>query len=74
MAETSTQNSGEIVFSKILEDNQGNAYQAALNEFEKPLLKATLVHCRGNQTKAAATLGLNRGTFRKKLKQHGLHH
>jgi Fis family transcriptional regulator len=29
-------------------------------------------YCGGNQTKAARFLGLNRGTLRKKLKQHGL--
>ncbi|EXB47252.1 bacterial regulatory, Fis family protein [Acinetobacter baumannii 146457] len=39
---------------------------------EKPLLDLTLTHTRGNQTKAAELLGLNRGTLRKKLKAHGL--
>jgi Fis family transcriptional regulator len=29
-------------------------------------------HCEGNQSRAAATLGLNRATLRKKLKAYGL--
>jgi Fis family transcriptional regulator len=29
-------------------------------------------HCEGNQSRAAAILGLNRATLRKKLKQYGL--
>jgi Fis family transcriptional regulator len=39
---------------------------------EKPLLEITLTHTRGNQTKAAEILGLNRGTLRTKLKAHGI--
>lgn len=53
--------------------NHGSAYHKALAQFEKPLLKEILSQCHGNQTKAAEVLGLNRGTFRKKLIQHGLH-
>jgi Fis family transcriptional regulator len=29
-------------------------------------------HARGNQTKAAEILGINRSTLRKKLKQYGM--
>ena len=36
------------------------------------LLEKVLEYTRGNQTKAAELLGLNRGTLRKKLKQYGL--
>jgi len=43
-----------------------------LAEMEKPLLSVVLEYTRGNQTRAAEILGLNRGTLRKKLKAHGL--
>ena len=39
---------------------------------EAPLLQAVMEYTRGNQTQAAKMLGLNRGTLRKKLKQHGI--
>jgi len=39
---------------------------------EKPLLEVVMREVRGNQTHAAAVLGVNRGTLRKKLKLHGL--
>ncbi len=47
-------------------------YQMVLAEMEIPLLEKVLEYTRGNQTKAAELLGLNRGTLRKKLKQYGL--
>ncbi len=47
-------------------------YQMVLSEVEAPLLEAVLQYTRNNQTKASILLGLNRGTLRKKLKQHGL--
>lgn len=42
-------------------------YNIILAQIEPPLLKATLAYCRGNQSKAADVLGLNRATLRKKL-------
>jgi Fis family transcriptional regulator len=39
---------------------------------EAPLLATVMRHAGGNQSRAAEMLGLNRGTLRKKLKQHGL--
>jgi Fis family transcriptional regulator len=47
-------------------------YEVVLREVEAPLLREVLRHCDGNQSRAAATLGLNRATLRKKLRDHGL--
>ncbi len=47
-------------------------YQMVLAEVEAPLLEEIMRYTRNNQTKASIMLGLNRGTLRKKLKQHGL--
>ncbi len=49
-----------------------NLYDMLLAEVEAPLLKATLAHTNGNQSRAAEILGLNRGTLRKKLKIYNL--
>lgn len=43
-----------------------------LQEVEKPLFTEVLEHCDGNQSRAAAALGLNRGTLRKKLRDYNL--
>lgn len=43
-----------------------------LGEIELPLFREVLAYYGGNQSKAAAALGLNRATLRKKLQQHGL--
>ena len=45
-------------------------YDLVLSEVEGPMLQAVMEYTRYNQTKAAQMLGLNRGTLRKKLKQH----
>jgi Fis family transcriptional regulator len=47
-------------------------YRLVLEQVEKPLLKRALDYNRGNQTKAAAMLGINRGTLRKKLRSYAL--
>ena len=47
-------------------------YAMVLAEVEAPLLASVLEYTQGNQTRAAEVLGLNRGTLRKKLKQHDL--
>ncbi len=49
-----------------------DVYQMVLAEMEAPLLEEILIYTRHNQSKASRMLGLNRGTLRKKLKQHGL--
>ncbi len=47
-------------------------YDLVISEVELPLLETTMAYTRNNQSKAAQILGLNRGTLRKKLKQHNL--
>jgi Fis family transcriptional regulator len=47
-------------------------YAMVLRQIELPLLEAVLEHTRGNQSKAAEYLGLNRGTLRKKLRIYDL--
>ena len=49
-----------------------NLYEIVLREFEIPLLAEVLEHCDGNQSRAAAMLGIHRATLRKKLKDYGL--
>lgn len=47
-------------------------YPLVLAEVEAPMLQAVMEYTRYNQTRAAQMLGLNRGTLRKKLRQHGI--
>jgi len=47
-------------------------YQLVLNEVEPAVFAAVLDYAGGNQSRAAALLGLNRGTLRSKLKQYHL--
>lgn len=47
-------------------------YEVVLQEVEAPLFAEVMRHCEGNQSRAAARLGLNRATLRKKLRQYGL--
>lgn len=43
-----------------------------IHEVEGPLLREVLAWHDGNQSRAAAALGINRATLRKKLAVHGL--
>ncbi|MCK0923705.1 protein ninH [Acinetobacter pittii] len=56
----------------VLESNTTNAHAEVMALLEKPLLAETLIKTRGNQTKAAELLGLNRGTLRQRLKAHNI--
>ena len=49
-----------------------NLYPLVIGEIEKPLLQAVMHQARGNQSRAARMLGINRNTLRKKLTQYGL--
>jgi Fis family transcriptional regulator len=43
-----------------------------LNKCEKPIMQQILHRVGGNQVQAAAILGINRNTLRKKIKQYGI--
>ena len=47
-------------------------YALMLAEMEAGLLTELMKHCEGNQSRAAAVLGINRATLRKKLEASGL--
>ncbi|EDY85406.1 transcriptional regulator, Fis family protein [gamma proteobacterium HTCC5015] len=46
-------------------------YKLVVGEVEAALLKCVMEHVDHNQSHAADCLGINRGTLRKKLKDHG---
>jgi Fis family transcriptional regulator len=64
------------VVSRYLHDmghSQSNhLHEAVLAEVEPALFQEVMQHCRGNQSRAAEILGLNRATLRKKLKQYNI--
>ena len=45
----------------------GELYRDILERVERPLVEAVLNHTDGNQIRAAALLGINRNTLRKKI-------
>ncbi|MBC7215114.1 MAG: Fis family transcriptional regulator [Burkholderiaceae bacterium] len=47
-------------------------YDMLMRVVEKPLLEVVMEHTGHNQSRAAAWLGLNRNTLRKKLMEHQL--
>ena len=50
----------------------GEIYRAWLERVERPLLETVLSHTDGNQIRAAALLGINRNTLRKKITDLGI--
>lgn len=59
-------------FALLGDETPSNLYDLILQQIEAPLLAVVLEQTRGNQTKCAQILGLNRGTLRKKLKTYDL--
>lgn len=59
-------------FNALGDELPTDLYELILRQVELPLLTVVLEQSRGNQSKCAQILGLNRGTLRKKLKTYGL--
>ena len=47
-------------------------FNLVMSEVELPLLESVMEYTRGNVTRAATILGINRGTLRKKLRHYNL--
>jgi Fis family transcriptional regulator, factor for inversion stimulation protein len=47
-------------------------YELIMSQVEKPLFEVVMENTRGNITRAADLLGINRGTLRSRLKKYGL--
>jgi DNA-binding NtrC family response regulator len=52
--------------------NDENLFERVVSRVERELIAQMLAACGGVQLKAAARLGINRNTLRKKLQEHGL--
>ncbi len=57
---------------KVNNEDPTELYELVLSEIEHPMLDMVMQYTRGNQTRAATMLGINRGTLRKKLKKYGM--
>ena len=64
----------ERYFVQLNGHSPGGLYDFVLGEVERPLLEVVMKRTRGNISKAAQYLGLNRATLRKKLERYGLNH
>lgn len=62
----------EEYFDHLGDEKTTDLYQFVLREIEAPLLKVVMERTKNNQSTASHVLGLNRGTLRKKLKEHNL--
>ena len=60
------------VRAALAADETGEIYRTILERVERPLLSAVLAHTDGNQIRAAAILGINRNTLRKKIVELGI--
>ena len=59
-------------FKDLNGHSPGDLYDLVLGEVEAPLFETVMEHTQGNQSRAAAILGINRATLRKKLKNYYL--
>jgi len=55
-----------------LDAEEGDVYRHIIERVERPLLEAALARTDGNQIRAAALLGINRNTLRKKIAELGI--
>lgn len=59
-------------FADLDGETPANIYDMVIKQVERPLLESIMERTGGNQTNAAAMLGITRNTLRRKLLDHGL--
>jgi len=59
-------------FANLKDEKPTYVYNLVLHEVELPLIQAVMKYTNNNQSWSAEILGLNRGTFRKKLHLYGM--
>jgi Fis family transcriptional regulator len=62
----------DAYFQRLNGHRPSGLYQLVLREVEEPLFRSVMEYTDGNQLRAAAILGINRGTLRRKLEDYGL--
>ena len=62
----------DAYFATLADTEPANLHEMLIRAVEKPLLEVVMARARGNQSRAAQWLGLNRNTLRKKLLEHQL--
>lgn len=62
----------EEYFDQLDGHAPNDLYTMVIQEVEAPLLEVVMRRTGGNQSRAAAVLGINRNTLRKKLQHHAL--
>jgi Fis family transcriptional regulator, factor for inversion stimulation protein len=75
-AETSVSQCVADALRRYLQDlgdaQPAKLYEMVMARVERPMLEVVLAHAGGNRVRAAAMLGINRNTLRKKLQHYGL--
>jgi len=59
----------ERYFKDMDGEKPTSIHDMVLKNVEKPMIELVLSHAKGNQTRAAEMLGINRNTLRKKMQQ-----
>ena len=65
-------NALESYFRQLNGHAASELHRMVIAEVEQPLFETVMRHTEGNQTRAAAMLGISRSTLRKKLSTYGL--
>lgn len=60
----------ERYFRDLEGEKPSAIYHMVMKNVEKPMIETVLAKADGNQTLAAAMLGIDRNTLRKKMQQH----
>lgn len=65
-------NSLERYFEELNGQEPADLFDLVIRQVEQPLLEIVMRETRGNISRAAQMLGMNRATLRKKLQKYGL--